>query len=145
MSKYLSGASSIDKAIQHTKYQNLDIISAGPIPPNPSELIISSRLASLIDELKKRYQVIIIDTPPLGLVSDTFMIMEYSDINLIVFRESHAKKEFVQDLDKFYKEHPEKKIGIILNGSHMESGSSYGYGGYGYGYGGYGYGHDEVK
>ncbi|KIM04832.1 MAG: hypothetical protein KN64_05915 [Sulfurovum sp. AS07-7] len=145
MSKYLSGDSSIDKAIQHTQYENLDIISAGPIPPNPSELLLSDRLASLIDELKKRYQVIIIDTPPLGLVSDTFMLMEYADINLVVFRESHAKKDFVRDLDKFYKEHPEKKMGIILNGSHMESGSSYGYGGYGYGYGGYGYGHDEVK
>jgi len=135
MSTYLSGKNTIEEVIQPTSYENLDIIPSGPIPPNPSELIISDKLDALLDNLKEVYDYIFIDSAPLGLVTDTMQLMQYADINLIVFRENYAKKSFVTDLNDLVKKHDLKHIGIILNSVDISSGSH----GYGYGYG-YGYG-----
>lgn len=133
MSTYLGGKNSMQEIICHTEYENLDVIPSGPIPPNPSELMMSEKLKELIDQLKMKYDYIIIDTPPLGLVSDTMNLMKYSDLNLVIFRENYSKKNYIKDLNNLVDRHQLKHIGLILNGSHLSSGS-YGYG-YGYGYG----------
>ena len=133
MSTYLSGKSSIGEIIQSTTYENLDIITSGPIPPNPSELILTDKLDKLLDELKEIYDYIFIDSAPLGLVTDTMHLMQYADISLIVFREDYAKKSFVTDLNNLVERHDLKHIGIVINSVDISSGS-YGYG-YGYGYG----------
>ncbi len=133
MSTYLSGKRTIEEVIQHTEYQNLDIIASGPIPPNPSELILTQRLDRLIEHLKKAYDYIFIDSAPLGLVTDTMHLMQYADMSLIVFRENYAKKSFVTDLNHLVQSHKLKHIGIIINSVDVRSGG-YGYG-YGYGYG----------
>jgi len=133
MSTYLSGKNSIEEIIQSTTYENLDIIASGPIPPNPSELILTERLDQLLHDLKEVYDYIFIDSAPLGLVTDTMHLMQYTDINLIVFRENYAKKSFVTDLNHLVKQHNLTHIGIVIN-SVESSSSSYGYG-YGYGYG----------
>ncbi len=133
MSTYLSGKSRIGEIIQATKYNNLDIIASGPIPPNPSELILTDKLDELIEALKEEYDYIFIDSAPLGLVTDTMHLMQYADISLIVFRENYAKKSFVTDLNSLVEKHHLKHIGLVIN-SVDESSGSYGYG-YGYGYG----------
>ncbi len=133
MSTYLSGKSSIGEIIQSTEYENLDIIASGPIPPNPSELILTDKLDKLLDDLKEVYDYIFIDSAPLGLVTDTMHLMQYADTSLIVFRENYAKKSFVTDLNHLVKRHDLKHIGIVINSADISSGS-YGYG-YGYGYG----------
>lgn len=133
MSTYLSGKNSSKEIIQMTMYNNLDIITSGPIPPNPSELILSDRLEQLINSLKKDYDYIFIDTAPVGLVADTMHLMQFSDINLIVFRENYANKSFISDLNKLQNKHDFKHIGIVLNAASLSS-RGYGYG-YGYGYG----------
>jgi len=132
MSTYLSYRSELHEIINKTKYPFLDLITAGPIPPNPSELVFVKRLELLIKELKNRYEFIIIDTSPIGMVNDSFTLMKYSDINLMVFRENFTKKDFVSSLDRAIKEQHVGKIGIILNGSKVKGSSGYGYG-YGYG------------
>jgi len=129
MSTYLSAKSGIAEIIQTSQHENLDVISSGPIPPNPSELIMSDRLGDLIDGLRERYDYVFIDSAPLGLVTDTMNIMKYADINLIVFREDYAKKVFIKDLNSLVKRHNLQHIGLVLNGSDMRSGA------YGYGYG----------
>jgi len=132
MSTYLSYRSELHEIINKTKYPYLDLITAGPIPPNPSELVYVKRLELLIRELKNRYEFIIIDTSPLGMVNDSFTLMKHSDINLMVFRENFTKKEFVKSLEDAIKEQHIGKVGIILNGSKVNGSAGYGYG-YGYG------------
>ncbi len=133
MSTYLSGKHNIREIIQSSEYKNLDVITSGPIPPNPSELILTDKLDELLDKLKEVYDYIFIDSAPLGLVTDTMHLMQYADISLIVFRENYAKKSFVTDLNSLVKKHDLKRIGIVINSADTSSGS-YGYG-YGYGYG----------
>ncbi len=133
MSTYLSGKSSIGEIIQSTEYENLDVIVSGPIPPNPSELLLTDKLCKLLDDLKTVYDYIFIDSAPLGLVTDTMHLMQYADRSLIVFRGNYAKKSFVTDLNNLVKRHDLKHIGIVINSVDIFSGY-YGYG-YGYGYG----------
>jgi capsular exopolysaccharide synthesis family protein len=134
ISTYLSSKNSITDIIKSTAYDNLDIITSGPIPPNPSELILSERLEELLDNLRETYDYIIIDSAPLGLVSDTMKIMQHSDINLILVRENYSKKSFISDLNHLVEKHNLKHIGLVLNAVNITSSSGYGYG-YGYGYG----------
>ena len=134
MSTYLSGKHSVEEIIQSSAYRNLDIIASGPIPPNPSELILSDKLNELLDRLKEVYDYIFIDSAPLGLVTDTMHLMQYADRNLIIFRENYARKSFVTDLNNLVEKHDLKHIGIVINSVDMSSGGFRGYG-YGYGYG----------
>ena len=129
MSTYLSGKNDIDQIIQTSEYENLDVITSGPIPPNPSELIMRDRMKELIEHLKGEYDYIFIDSAPLGLVTDTMNLMPFANINLIIFRENYALKSYAKDLNSLVERHNLKRIGLILNGSDMSSGS------YGYGYG----------
>jgi len=129
MSTYLSGKNDIDQIVQTSEYENLDVITSGPIPPNPSELIMRDRMKELIEHLKGEYDYIFIDSAPLGLVTDTMNLMPFANINLIIFRENYALKSYAKDLNSLVERHNLKRIGLILNGSDMSSGS------YGYGYG----------
>ena len=143
LSSYLSNRNSLDEVIQNSgKIDSLDLITSGPIPPNPAELIASDKCNELFDELKQRYDYIIIDTPPLGLVTDAFLLMKYSDANIYIVRQGHTDKNIfasiIQDIEQ-----RGLKVNIVINGIHQEGGYGYGKYHYGYGYGysyGYGYG-----
>jgi len=93
ISTALINQSSLSEIIQKTSIDNLDFISAGPIPPNPLELIASPRTEHLINELKNLYDYIIIDSPPVGVVSDTYLLMKFSDANIFVVRQGFTVKE----------------------------------------------------
>ncbi len=128
MSTYLSGKSLLYEIIQPSKYENLDVITSGPIPPNPSELINSRAFKDLIERLKAVYDVIILDTPPIGVVADARVIMNVSDANLYVLREGYSKKSFIENIDKL-KEEGIKGLGIVYNDTKFSK-DSYGYGYY---------------
>lgn len=130
-SNYLVGASTLDQVIRTTKVPGLDFISAGPIPPNPAELLSKKLMADMIEELKARYDFIVIDTPPVGVVSDAFIIMPLSDINLYIVRQGYSRMEFIRSLDELYRDGKFKTLSIILNDSNFSG--SYGYG-HNYGY-----------
>ena len=150
LSSYLSNKNNLDEVIQSTgRLDGLDIITSGPIPPNPAELIASSKCEELFKELQERYDYIIIDTPPLGLVTDAFLLMKFSDANVYIVRQGHTNKNVFAGIIRDIEDRG-LKVNIVINGIHQEGG--YGYGryryGYGYGYGysygygyGYGYGH----
>jgi capsular exopolysaccharide synthesis family protein len=91
LSNYLAHQCESADIIRHSNQQNLDFIISGPVPPNPSELLHSSRMANLITELKLTYEIIMIDTAPVGLVSDAVPIIRMSDINLFVIRSGKSK------------------------------------------------------
>lgn len=140
LSTYYIQKNSIQEIIQKTKFDNLDIIMAGPIPPNPAELIASAKTKTLFEELLKRYDYIIIDTPPLGLVTDAFLLLEHTDVNLFIVRQHFTIKKVFESIIRDIEEKKIPNFSILINDVKLEKGS-YGYG-YGYGYGnGYGYGY----
>jgi len=140
LSNYLSGLSNLEDIIVPTNIPNLDIILAGKIPPNPSELILTDNTAKLFKELAENYDQIIIDTPPMGLVSDAMELQKYADISIFIIREDFSLKSFIKDIDERYRKQQIKNIGIIYNDFKVNTLKKYGYNnkyGYGYGYGGY--------
>ncbi len=133
---YLTGQNTINEVIQSTSIPYLDLISAGPIPPNPSELLIGESIQELINELKERYEYIILDTPPVGLVADAVELSPFADITLYIMRQNYTKKEMVKLLNTRHENGELDNVNIVFNG--YENKAKYGTGyGYGYGYGNY--------
>lgn len=128
----------LKECIKHSEFEGLDFITAGNKPPNPSELILTDRFENLLDELKMLYDVIIIDTPPIGLVTDGILAMKKADIQLYIARAGHTKISMLKDVELIKRNKQFKNLSIILNDV-SASGRSYGYSGYGYGY------YDEEK
>lgn len=135
MSKILSNNASIEESIQKLDgISNLDIITSGPIPPNPSELILSSKFNEFLEILKSKYDYIFIDTPPLGIVNESIEIINKVDIPLYIVRSNYSKRAFIDNINEVYNNKQNKNLYIIFN--HFGDGaSSYVNYGYGYGYG----------
>jgi succinoglycan biosynthesis transport protein ExoP len=142
---YLIKQNSLAEIINSTQIPNLDVILSGPIPPNPSELILSDAMRDLILELKQQYDYIILDTPPVGLVSDALELAQYADVTLYIVRQNYTKKDMITLLNTRVQRGELANASIILNGYENKAkyGTAYGYG---YGYGAYSNGyHDEVN
>jgi capsular exopolysaccharide synthesis family protein len=134
------------EVVKHTNYENLDIILSGPIPPNPAELMLQSKFSKIMAEIKKEYEVIVLDCPPAGLVSETKELFKHSDVNFFIFRQGFSHKNNIQILNNLIEKGGVSKIYGILNDVHIDKGYGFGYGyGYGYGYSShYGY-HEEEQ
>jgi capsular exopolysaccharide synthesis family protein len=150
ITSYLIGKASIEQIIKETKYPNLFVVSAGPIPPNPTELILSTKFAEMMEQLKEKFDYIIIDSAPIGPVTDSQLISSYANSTLYVVRHAHTPKVFLRMIDDLYKQEKFKNMALVFNGlkprgAGVLGGYGYGYGSYGYGYGyggggdGYGY------
>ena len=127
--------------------ENLDLLLAGPTPPNPTELLARENLHQIIDLLREEYDYIILDTAPVGLVTDTLEIARYADVNCYVCRADYTPKTNIGLLNTLAEEEKLTNACVVLNGVDMSKkkyGYYYGYGRYGkygrYGYGRYGYG-----
>ena len=142
---YLIGQKSLEEIVQKTQIPYLDVITSGPIPPNPSELIMSESMKELIDELKLKYDYIILDTPPVGLVTDAIELAIFADVTLYVARQNYTKKEMINLLNIRTQRGELNNVSLVFNG--FENKAKYGYGNsYGYGYGNYSNGyHEEDK
>ncbi|WP_224999086.1 tyrosine-protein kinase [Cesiribacter sp. SM1] len=125
----------INDLIKPTKVSpNLFLVGAGPIPPNPSELMLLPKIGELIEGLRQRFDYVIIDTSPVGQVADAFSLSAYIDVSLYLIRYQFTEKEQVKIVDDIYKKKKLKHTMIVLNDA--RKGGGYGYGkGYGYGYG----------
>lgn len=140
VSGYLAGSSTLDEIIRSTGISGLDLITSGPVPPNPAELLSKKATEELITELRNRYDYIIIDTPPLGLVSDALILLPFIDITLYIVRQGYSRLEYIRSLNDMYSERKLKNLSIILNDSDFRRNAGYGYGhNYGYIDGGNGY------
>jgi capsular exopolysaccharide synthesis family protein len=136
--------SQIKKGINN---QNLDLLLAGPVPPNPTELLARDNFKQIADMLRERYDYVIFDTAPVGLVTDTLTIGQQADITVYVCRADYTPKSAFGLLNTLAKEQKMPNPCVVLNGidmSRRKYGYYYGYGRYGkygrYGYGRYGYG-----
>jgi capsular exopolysaccharide synthesis family protein len=143
MTNYLIGGIPFEELpVQVPNIDNLFVIPCGPVPPNPSELILDSRLDDLMARLKEEFDVLIIDTAPVGLVSDGVLLGRFADACLYVVRHEYTFKKQLQMLDEYYRQKRLPRMCIVLNDITVQAGYGryYGYGGYGYGNYGYGYG-----
>jgi len=146
MSTILIDKDQIKECIHHSELTNLDFITSGPIPPNPSELIISGKLDEVIAELKKEYDLVVLDNPPIGLVSDAMEMLKKADYPIYVFKSEYSRKNFINNLNKLIVENGIKKLSIVLNGvDYSNKYYSYGYN-YNYSYGNKdGYYYDDTQ
>lgn len=135
-------------AVMPTQFENFYVMLSGPTPPNASELVLSKRLEELLVEARGEYDYVLIDTPPVGLITDALLMMRYADCTMFVVNTQFASKDHVNNALDVLQGNPGQNVGFILNGVRMKKSkyyynTNYGYGyRYAYGYGsGYGYGY----
>lgn len=108
--------------------KNMDVIVAGPVPPNPAELLASSKLDNMFDELKDVYDYIIVDSAPVGMVSDTFVLDRVANATVYVCRANYSSLKDVEFLNHVYADKRLKKMSLVVNGTVAHNGYGYGYG-----------------
>ncbi|WP_276365784.1 polysaccharide biosynthesis tyrosine autokinase [Chryseolinea sp. H1M3-3] len=130
MSTVLIGKDSWQECLARTGLTNFDYIPSGPHPPNPSELLLNGEFSGLLEELKKTYDYIILDTPPVGLVTDGIMAMKQADISIYIFRADYSRKTFVYNLQRIININKFSNITTVLNALPSTGEQRYGYGYY---------------
>lgn len=108
--------------------KNLDVLLAGEIPPNPTQLISNSNIESLIEQAKNFYDIIVLDSSPIQLVSDTLNISHLADVTVFVVKYDFTDKNSLVEINNFIKKDQLKNVGILINGVNMKTSSGYGYG-----------------
>ncbi|MBD8487608.1 polysaccharide biosynthesis tyrosine autokinase [Echinicola sp. CAU 1574] len=134
LSSYLVDKATKEEIVHQTKYENLYFVPSGPIPPNPAELLLKNKLENFINELEKEFDVIVMDTPPLALVSETMDLLRFSDVNLYIVRQDYTQKKYLLMINDLYENDQVKDFYCVFNGL-KAGGDVYDFGGYNYGYG----------
>lgn len=134
--------------IKNEDATTLDVLPVGTVPPNPTELLESYKFEELLNQLRPKYDYILIDCPPIEVVADAQIINSYVDRTIFIIRAGLLERSMLNDLNKLYEEKKYKNMAIVLNGTRNDQGR-YGYShsyryGYGYGYG-YGYNYGDGK
>ena len=144
ISDYLNGSiSDWHKIICRIEgHEGLDILPVGTIPPNPAELLYSPRLQQLLESLKKEYDLILLDCPPVDVVADASIIAKWADMTVFVLRAGNIEREMLPVVEGYYQDKKFNNMTILLNGTMAQG--RYGYHRYGYNYG-YGYGYGYTK
>lgn len=147
LTSFLSGNAELSDVICDTTVDNLMVIPAGQVPPNPTSLIQNDNFKSMIETVRGLYDYVIIDTPPLGLVIDAAILAHHSDASLLVVKAGADKRRTVTKLKEQLEQSGSVFLGVILNkyDIHLDKYGSYGsYGGYG-SYGNYGKSEEKTK
>lgn len=147
LTSFLSGNAELSDVICDTSIDNLMIILAGQVPPNPTSLIQNDNFKAMIETVRGLYDYVIIDTPPLGLVIDAAILAHHSDASLLVTKAGADKRRTITKLKEQLEQSGSVSLGVILNkyDIHLDKYGSYGsYGGYG-SYGNYGKSDEKSK
>ena len=132
LSDYLTGNATLPQIVNPLPgYEHYFIITSGALPPNPSELLSSPRLGQLFTELRKHFEYIIVDTPPIGLVTDAQLIAPQADTTLYVVRHNVTPKNSLRLVESLYQEKRFNNLNVILNAIQNDASSYYSHGGYG--------------
>lgn len=113
-----------------TQLANMDYIPSGPHPPNPSELLLNPEFLELLEQLKKHYDYILLDTPPVGLLTDGIMAMKQADLSIYIFRASYSKRDFISNLQRLIAINKFSNMTMVLNALPLHAENKYGYGYY---------------
>jgi capsular exopolysaccharide synthesis family protein len=141
ITNYLVGKGNLQDLVKPVlDHENLFVLGCGPIPPNPAELLLDPKMDEMFTWLQQNFDVVLVDTAPVGMVSDAMTLSKYANSTLYLVRQGHTFKKQVALIDEFYVGNKLPKISIVINDVKIKPGYGYyGYGRYGYGYG-YGYG-----
>jgi len=139
MVNYLIGEKTAEEVIQKTEYDNLYILLSGSVPPNPSELLLSDETSKLMEYLRQNFDYIILDAPPVGIVSDAQELFKFADVILYIIRQGYTEKGMLKLVENKHDKGGMQNVSYVLNDFTLSKRHGYGYG-YGYGYGSYGYG-----
>ncbi|SEJ80492.1 capsular exopolysaccharide family [Cyclobacterium xiamenense] len=134
LSGYLIDKDSADEIIVPTAYDNLFVVPSGPVPPNPAELLLKTKMNDFLDRLEKEFDIIVMDCPPVGLVSETMDLLRFSDVNLYIVRHDFTHKNQLLMINDLYANDQIRNFYAIFNGL-KSGGDTYDFGGYNYGYG----------
>ncbi|MEI9920425.1 MAG: polysaccharide biosynthesis tyrosine autokinase [Bacteroidota bacterium] len=115
LSTYLIGHHTLEDVVKPTLIEGLDVITSGPIPPNPLDLIALPAMEELINELKGRYDTVIIDSPPVGIVSEYIILLKYTDSNIYVVRANYTSRAHLEKINRLFKDNKIKNVSILLN------------------------------
>lgn len=140
ISKYLIGESKFEEIVIKTGIENLWYTPSGPVPPNPAELIESSAMAEFIENAKKKFDYIIIDTPPVAIVTDALLLSGFTDLYIFIVRQRYTSRNTLGLIEELHRNENIKSVGIVMNDISISGyygyGLRYGYSsGYGYSYG----------
>jgi tyrosine-protein kinase Etk/Wzc len=116
--------------IINTNIENLDYLPAGPHPPNPAELLLNNTFSELLEDLKDHYDYILVDTPPVGLVTDGIMAMKFADLSIYIFRANYSRSDFLLNLQRIININKFTNITMVLNALPSSGEHKYGYGYY---------------
>lgn len=143
LSTFLIGANTTKEVISTTFVENLSVVPSGPIPPNPAELIQSAKMEEFIEQMKKEYDYIVFDTPPVAIVTDAMILNKFCNLTIFVIRQNFSNRNVVELINELYTRHNFRNLSIVVND--IKTPTYYGYDyGYKYGYGyGYGYGYSD--
>ncbi len=141
ITNFLVGKAELKDVIKQVPdHENLFVLGCGPVPPNPSELLLDPKVDEMFHWLQENFDIVLVDTAPVGMVSDAMTLSKHADCTLYLVRQGHTFKKQVALIDEFYQDNKLPKVSIIINDVKVKPGYGYyGYGRYGYGYG-YGYG-----
>jgi tyrosine-protein kinase Etk/Wzc len=140
---YITGQSNFEEIISETPIPNLFCIYSGPIPPNPSDFVISEKMKELLQLTRQSFDCVVIDTPPAGLLSDSMYLLQFADASIFVLNTRTSSKKVINFLEEAIERNNLSNVMLLLNGVRNTSRRYY-YQGYGYSYGyGYGYGYGK--
>jgi tyrosine-protein kinase Etk/Wzc len=135
ITNFIVGKVSIEEIIiPVTLVENLYVIPCGPIPPNPAELLLDEKIAELFQYLRQHFEMIIIDSAPVGLVSDAVILSSYADATLYIMRQDYTLKKQIGLINDYYENNKLPKLSVLLNDAKAAGGYGGYYGNYGYGY-----------
>lgn len=127
LSSYLMQGLPLEEVIQHTPVENLDIIPCGPIPENAIRLLELPKMRELLELLKDKYDYIVVDTPPIGFVSEYFILMKHMDTNLYVVKHKYTDKDMLGQINELYAAKKIKNIYMVINDLDYSTTYEYGY------------------
>ncbi len=129
VSSILIHRNTVEECVIKTSLDGFDFIPSGVHPPNPSELLLNGEFEDLLTKLRVTYDYIVIDTPPVGLVTDGIMAMKRADLSIYVVRANYSKKEFLKNIERIVSINKLTNVAVVLNAL-PSSGKTYGYGYY---------------
>ncbi|GAB2955587.1 tyrosine-protein kinase domain-containing protein [Hymenobacter coalescens] len=127
LASYLTDQAPLGQCLRASSVPHLDVLICGPIPVNPTELLESPRMAALLEQLRAEYDYVLLDTPPVGYVSEYFVLLRYLDANIYVVRQNYTDRSFIAQINELHAEGKIKHVYMVINDMHFNKTYEYRY------------------